>query len=55
MGGGACAIGDSHVTAVMANYDALEFAESLSGQAFDMLVRKRMERKSRFKGTVRPA
>jgi hypothetical protein len=55
MTGGACAIGDSSVTAVMADYDALEFAESLSGQAFDLLVRQRIERKSRFEGTVRPA
>lgn len=55
MTGGACAIGDSSVTAVMATYDALEFAESLSGQAFDLLVRQRIERKSRFEGTMRPA
>ena len=55
MFGGACAIGDSSVTAVIADYDAIEFAESLSGQAFDMLVRQRIERKSRFEGTVRPA
>ena len=55
MFGGACAIGDSSVTAIMADYDAIEFAESLSGQAFDMLVRQRIERKSRFEGTVRPA
>lgn len=55
MAGGACAIGDSSVTTVMADYDAIEFAESLSGQAFDMLVRQRIERKARFEGTVRPA
>ena len=55
MSGGACAIGDSSVTAVMADYDAIEFAEALSGQAFDLLVRQKVERKRRYEGNVRPA
>lgn len=55
MFGGVCAIGDSSVTAIMADYDALEFAESLSGQAFDLLVRQKVERKSLYQGKVRPA
>ena len=55
MAGGVCAIGDSSVTAVMADYDAIEFAEALSGQAFDLLVRQKVERKRRYEGNVRPA
>ena len=55
MAGGACSIGGSQVEAVMADYDALEFAEALAGQAFDLLVREKGVRNARFEGSRRPA